>query len=83
MIDAYCAGVPVISALWLNYVGVFEEKVTGYGYSFGDVKEFEKKLEYAAMNIEKVNLLKKNCLYKAYSFSKDTVINNICNYLEA
>lgn len=30
LIDAYCAGVPVVSALWLNYVGVFEDEVTGY-----------------------------------------------------
>lgn len=83
LIDAYCAGVPVISALWLNYVGVFEDEVTGYGYPFGDIEQFEKKMEYAAMNIEKVNLLKKNCLHKAYSFSKDAVMNTICNYLEA
>lgn len=82
LIDAYCAGVPVVSALWLNYVGVFEDEVTGYGYSFGDMEEFEKKLECAALNVEKTNLLKKNCLCKAHSFSKDTVITNICNYLE-
>lgn len=83
LIDAYCAGVPVISALWLNYVGVFENEVTGYGYPFGDVEQFEKQLEYAAVNIEKINMLKKNCLCKAHLFSKDIVINNICNYLEA
>ena len=82
LIDAYCAGVPVVSALWLNYVGVFEDEVTGYGYSFGDMEEFEKKLECAALNVEKTNQLKKNCLCKAHSFSKDTVITNICNYLE-
>ena len=57
--------------------------MTGYGYPFGDVEKFEKQLEYAAMNIEKINMLKKNCLCKAHLFSKDIVINNICNYLEA
>ena len=46
------------------------------------MEEFEKKLECAALNVEKTNLLKKNCLCKAHSFSKDTVITNICNYLE-
>lgn len=40
IIDAYAAGVPIITALWDNSEDVFEEGVTGWGYRMGDQSAF-------------------------------------------
>lgn len=48
LIDACAAGVPVITALWGNYADVFTEGVTGWGFEFGNFKQFRALLEKAA-----------------------------------
>ncbi len=40
ILDAYAAGIPVISAKWESYSDVVDEGVTGIGYDFDDVEQF-------------------------------------------
>ena len=41
IIDAYSAGVPVISARWESFSDVVEEGRTGIGYEFDNMRELE------------------------------------------
>lgn len=82
LIDAYCAGIPVISALWRNHIGIFDDGVVGYGYELGNTKAFMECLEYAASHIEEVNMMKSACLNKAASFSKTEVMGQIVDMIQ-
>lgn len=65
IIDAYAAGVPVVSARWESFSDIVEEGVTGIGYEFESVEDLKKKLLYAAENRETIASMKPDCL--AYS----------------
>lgn len=82
LIDVYCAGVPVISALWRNHIGIFDDGVVGYGYALGNTEAFIDCLEYAASHIEEVNMMKTACLKKAASFSKAVVMGQIVEMIQ-
>lgn len=82
LIDAYCAGIPVISALWRNHIGIFDDGVVGCGYELGNTKAFIDCLEYAASHIEEVNMMKFACLQKAASFSKTVVMGQIVEMIQ-
>ena len=62
IIDAYAAGVPVISARWESFADIVEENVTGLGYEFGNANDLKEKLLYAVQNAEEFNSMKVNCL---------------------
>ena len=68
IIDAYAAGVPVISAKWQSYEDVVAEGETGIGYDFGNFEEFCSHLSDIAENPQKVICLKENCIRKAEQF---------------
>lgn len=65
IIDAYAAGVPIISAKWESFEDVVDDGVTGFGYQFGNRIE----LEYLLLKIQKKPELiiqkKINCISKA------------------
>ena len=67
LIDAYAAGIPVITAKWLNCSDIFEDGVTGFGYTFDDAVAFNSLLTEIAETPSAVLSLKKNCLEKAHS----------------
>lgn len=75
VIDAYAAGVPVLSARWESFSDVIDEGVTGIGYEIENYEDFKNELLKAVDNPENVNGLKKNCLFKANEFDVHTVIN--------
>ncbi len=68
IIDAYAAGVPVISALWANHTDIFTDGITGYGYPFEDFDEFVILLKKAHNDPEwiriKTNVLQIAEIYK-------------------
>lgn len=82
IIDAYAAGIPVISAKWESYDDVMKEKVTGIGYSFNDICELETILNGAAINPISILSLKQNCLNEAESFLPSNVIKVFMEQLE-
>lgn len=74
IIDAYAAGVPVISAKWESYADVIEEGGTGLGYDFDEVSGMKSILENAVENPEIINGLKNNCLVKTYDYMPEKAI---------
>ncbi len=68
IIDAYAAGIPVISAKWESYSDVVEDGVTGIGYDFGDIEQFEHILLSIIENPDTILAMKSACIEKAKKF---------------
>lgn len=74
IIDAYAAGVPVISAKWESFEDVIDVGITGIGYEFGNRNEL---LRILCQIIEMPNAIvekKKNCIAKAEKFIPNSVL---------
>lgn len=76
IIDAYAAGVPVISSEWESFTDVIDDNVTGIGYEFANNEELIKVLENIAANPFLILSMKKNCLLKAEEFTAEQAIEN-------
>ncbi len=76
-IDAYAAGVPVITALWMNSADIFEDGVQGYGYEFGKTDELRNVLIQIAGNTTRITCMKPDCITKAKDYLPETVIKLI------
>ena len=77
IIDAYAAGVPVISSEWESFADVVDDKVTGIGYEFSNNRELINTLEQIAADPSLILSMKKNCLIKAKDFSAEHAIGKI------
>ena len=82
IIDAYAAGVPVISAKWESFADVVDDGRTGYGYEFGSHEAFYTMLEQIAQEPNRINHLRKNCLVKAYDFTPERALKVLIDKLE-
>lgn len=69
LIDAYAAGVPVITALWANHKDVFKEGITGWGYEFKNTDDFKKLLKKAAEDPNEFLKMKKTALKEAEGYT--------------
>ena len=82
IIDAYAAGIPVISARWQSFADIVEENVTGLGYEFENVRDLTDKLFYIEKNTEAFHAMKPRCLeYSKLFLPKEVVkilIDNFC-----
>lgn len=74
IIDAYAAGVPVISSKWQSFDDVIDNGVTGYGYEFGNVEELYHLLKKCE-NTNAINKLKSNCSSRFLDYSFEKVLN--------
>lgn len=81
IIDAYAAGVPVITSLWSNYSDIFIEGVTGWGYEFGKQEAFLRILKKAADKPEEFLNMKESCLNEAWKYHTQTVVKTIDEYI--
>ena len=77
IIDAYAAGIPVISAKWESYSDVVDEGMTGIGYEFDNENEFENVLLSITHNPQMLLDMKANCAKKAKDYMPETVIQII------
>ena len=82
IIDAYAAGIPVISARWNSFEDIVEEGKTGIGYKFGDNEELKNAIMWAIENKNKLFEMKDNCRLKAKEFSPEVVIDKIVRLIE-
>lgn len=82
IIDAYAAGVPVITSLWKNQSDIFDHGLTGLGYKFGDPDGLKNALEIALDNPDNFVAMKENCLKKAKMFEPSAVIEYIKELIE-
>ena len=81
IIDAYAAGIPVISAKWESYSDVVDEGITGKGYDFDDVGQFEKILLSVAQDPSVLMRLKVNCISKAKDYVPEVALKVISDNL--
>lgn len=77
IIDAYAAGLPVISSLYLNFDEIIDEGITGIGYEFGNNKALIRLLKDIVENPQEITKMKENCVKKAKMFLPDEVVNTL------
>ena len=68
IIDAYAAGVPVVSARWESFADMIDDGKTGIGYTFGNVEELTAVLTACAEHPQTVLDMKPTCLEKAEAY---------------
>ena len=81
ILDAFSAGVPVLSSEWESCFDILNEKV-GVTYKFNNDDALLEALLYVVKNFKKVNQMKINCLSEANKYSAEEVIKIIGKYLE-
>ncbi len=74
IIDAYAAGVPVISSCWESYADVVEEGVTGLGYEFENREELVNLLDEVFNKPDILIQKKKACLQSAKYYTADVAL---------
>ena len=74
IIDAYSAGIPVISSRWESFADMVEDGVTGIGYEFADRNALTEQLLRIAEDVNVVNALRANCLERAKDFLPSAAI---------
>ncbi len=77
IIDAYAAGVPVISARWESYSDLIIDGKTGIGYKFDDDDDFKRVLKTVAENPQELIGMRENCMELSEKFNPETVIKRI------
>ena len=81
LLDAFSAGIPVLSAEWESCFDIMNEKV-GITYAFDDDEKLISSLIYAIENPDTINALKENCLLEAKQYSSDEIVKKIGEYFE-
>lgn len=74
IIDAYAAGVPVISARWQSFYDIVDDATTGIGYEFDHYQSLKDVLISAYQNQEQWMMMKYNCIERANHYLPENVI---------
>ncbi len=82
ILDAYAAGIPVISARWESFADIVEEGVCGIGYEFGSQEALLAVLRDPASLYEWVKGAKIRCLQEAERFRPTAVIGVLLDNLQ-
>lgn len=81
IIDAYAAGIPVISSRWESFSDIVTENIVGVGYTFGNVQNLTRVLAGVAESPELLSAMKPACIKKASCYTQDEVIKILLSYL--
>lgn len=81
IIDAYAAGLPVLSAKWESFSDVIDDGETGIGYEFGNINELQEHLIELHKNPEKINAMKSKCLEKSNEYIPGSAIQPLIDKL--
>ena len=81
IIDAYAAGVPVITSRWQSCFDIFEENVTGYSFEFGNYEDFLNIIDKIVTNPQKIIQIKTDCLKAAERYEANNIAETIFKYL--
>ncbi len=82
IIDAYAAGIPIISAKWESYDDVIGDGITGIDYKFDDLQAFEDVLIKVANNPMMLLNMKINCIEEANKYRVDKAVQVLISELE-
>lgn len=77
IIDAYAAGIPVISAKWESFADMVRDGETGIGYEFDDSDSLETTLLNIASDPQKMLGMKVNCIAAAQKYLPKNVIQTL------
>lgn len=77
IIDAYFAGLPIVSAKWQSFADVIDEGITGFGYKIRDNEDLIKVLESLLADTSLIEKCRYNCIRKAREYTPDYVFNQI------
>lgn len=80
IIDAFAAGLPVISSKWESYSDLIDDQV-GIGYEFNDINGLINILYTIQLNPEILINMKKNCIARAQDYTSVKVINDFIEYI--
>lgn len=80
IIDAFSAGIPVISSRWQNFNEIITEKYDGFGYDFGELSQLVLRLKELSESINVLDM-KKNCLLEAKKYVPNVAIKNLTKHL--
>ena len=81
IIDAYAAGLPVISAKWESFGDLVDDGATGLGFGFEDWDELKALLLLVSEDPSIIADMKKACIKKAKEYLPSNVIPMIINEL--
>ncbi len=82
IIDAYSAGIPVISSKWESFADVIDEGITGIGYEFGSRSALESVLLHLEHHSSELTEYKRACIRRAKDFTPESVLATIFKALE-
>lgn len=82
IIDAYAAGLPVISSKWQSFNDIIEDGVTGIGYEFNNSDELMEILMNPTVLCKSIEKWKYNCLAKSVDFLPNKVVGDFIKYLD-
>ena len=81
IIDAYSAGLPIISSRWDSYSEIINEGVTGYGFEMGDIQGLKSVLE-KCIDVNIINNMRKACLYESRKYTSARALNPLFKSIE-
>ncbi len=81
ILDAYAAGVPVVSSRWESYGDIIREDITGLGYPFGQEEALADLLEAIAKDPQLILQKKTACLEYAQEFTPQRVMEQLLQAL--
>ena len=82
IIDAYAAGIPVISSEWQSCHDVVEKDKTGIVFNFGNYDEFFNAVDSAVTAPQKLIQMKPNCLRAAEKYQPQNIAQQILQLME-
>lgn len=77
IIDAYAAGIPVISSRWESFTDVVDDNVVGFGYEFSSFESLFVLLERLVLNPDLLLDKKVFCIKKARSFIPENAMKGL------
>ena len=77
IIDAYAAGVPVISARWANYNDICRDNVTAIGYTMGEENQLNIILSDVLNNISNLLEMRRNCIAGARNYLPREAVSSL------
>ena len=81
ILDAYAAGLPVISSKWESFEDLIDDGVTGIGYEFYDETGLLNVLSEVAGNPEIILSKKEKCIARAKEFQANEVVQKLFDNL--
>lgn len=81
VLDAMCAGVPVLAARWQSFDDVITERQTGIGFAQGDFDDMEEKLRIIAAYPQVVEGMRPACVRAAAEYDPKKVIRIMTDVL--